>query len=280
MRIKKVFNNNVVLVVNNLREEQVVMGKGIGFNKYPKDIVDTSKIEKRFIFNNKESINDLYILLDRIPLKYIEITSEIIEMGKESIGYDLNDNILITLSDHISYMLKRMDEGMYFRNPLQYEIKQIYPKEYEFSKKAVEYLREKTNKNIPDSEVAFIALHFANAHLETDNMEETLLVTKIIDNILDIMKYNYGTNMNENSFDNTRFISHLRCFIDRQLKKQSVDADTSLLEIVKVKYKDDFKCAENIKNFLEKTYNWNVNENELLYLTLHLNRLSIVENKN
>ena len=45
MRIKKVFNNNVVLVVNNLREEQVVMGKGIGFNKYPKDIVDTSKIE-------------------------------------------------------------------------------------------------------------------------------------------------------------------------------------------------------------------------------------------
>ena len=103
-----------------------------------------------------------------------------------------------------------------------------------------------------------------------------------MENIIEsvIMKYNYGTNMNENSFDNTRFISHLRCFIDRQLKKQSVDADTSLLEIVKVKYKDDFKCAENIKNFLEKTYNWNVNENELLYLTLHLNRLSIVENKN
>ncbi|MFR1824326.1 MAG: PRD domain-containing protein [Clostridium saudiense] len=279
MRVKKVFNNNVVLVVNDLQEEQIVMGKGIGFNKYPKDLIDTSKIEKRFIFNNKQSLNELYILLDRIPLKYIELTSEIIEMGKENIGYDLNDNILITLSDHISYMLKRIDDGLFFRNPLQYEIKQIYPKEYEFSKKAVEYLRVKTNKDIPDSEVSFIALHFANAHLETTNMEETLLVTKIIDNILDIIKYNYGLDMNENSFDNTRFIAHLRCFIDRQLKNQCVDVDTSLLKIIKINYKNDFKCAENIKNFLEKTYNWNVNENELLYLTLHLNRLSIVGNK-
>ncbi len=279
MRIKKVFNNNVVLVVNDLKEEQIVMGKGIGFNKYPKDLIDTSKIEKRFIFNNKESLNELYTLLDRIPLKHIELASEIIEMGKESIGYKLNDNILITLSDHISYMLKRIDEGLFFRNPLQYEIKQIYPDEYKFSKKAVEYLREKTNKDIPDSEVAFIALHFANAHLETANMEETLLVTKIIDNILDIIKYNYGIDMNEYSFDYTRFIAHLRCFIDRQLKNQAVDVDTSLLELVKIKYKDDFKCAEKIKNFLEKTYNWDVSENELLYLTLHLNRLSTISNK-
>ena len=280
MRIKKVFNNNVVLVVNNLKEEQIVMGKGVGFNKLPKDLIDTSKIEKRFIFNNKESLNELYTLLDKIPLNHIELASEIIEMGKEYIGYDLNDNILITLSDHISYMLKRIDEGLFFRNPLQWEIKQIYPEEYEFSKKAVEYLREKTNKDIPDSEASFIALHFANAHLETADMEETLLVTKIIDSVLDIIKYNYGIDMNEYSFDYTRFISHLRCFIKRQLKNQTVDVDTSLLEIVKLKYKNDFKCAEKIKKFLEKTYKWNISENELLYLTLHLNRLSTISKKN
>ncbi|WP_195429048.1 PRD domain-containing protein [Clostridium sp. D46t1_190503_E9] len=279
MRIKKVFNNNVVLVIDDLGKEQIVMGKGIGFQKFPKDLIDSKKIEKRFIFNDKESLNDLYTLLGRIPLNDVELASEIIEMGKEALGYELNDTILITLSDHISYMLKRIDDGLFFRNPLQWEIKQIYPEEYEFSKRAVDYLRVKTGKNIPDSEVAFITIHFANAHLETDNMEETLLLTKIIDSILDIIKYNYGIEMNEYSFDYTRFISHLRCFISRQLKNESVNVDTSLLEIVKIKYPEDFKCAKKIKMFLEVTYKWNISENELLYLTLHLNRLSSISKK-
>lgn len=279
MRIKKVFNNNVVLVIDDLGKEQIVMGKGIGFQKFPKDLIDTNKIEKRFIFNDKESLNDLYTLLGRIPLSDVELSSEIIEMGQEALGYKLNDTILITLSDHISYMLKRIDDGLVFRNPLQWEIKQIYPEEYEFSKRAVDYLRVKTGKDIPDSEAAFITLHFANAHLDTDNMEETLLLTKIIDSILDIIKYNYGIEMNEYSFDYTRFISHLRCFISRQLKNESVDVDTSLLEIVKLKYPEDFKCAKKIKMFLEVTYKWNISENELLYLTLHLNRLSSISKK-
>ena len=110
-------------------------------------------------------------------------------------------------------------------------------------------------------------------------MEETVLLTKIIDSVLDIIKYNYGIDMNEYSFDYTRFISHLRCFIQRQLKNESVNVDTSLLEIVKLKYPEDYKCAKKIKVFLEVTYKWNISENELLYLTLHLNRLSSINNK-
>ena len=278
MRVKKVFNNNVVLVVNDLKEELIVMGKGVGYQKFPRDLIDTNKIEKRFIFNNEESLNEFNTLLSRIPLKDVELASEIIKMGEDALGYKVSDTILITLSDHISYMLKRIDDGLVFKNPLQWEIKQIYPEEYKFSKRAVEYLREKTNKNIPDSEAAFITLHFANAHLEMDNMEETVLLTKIIDSVLDIIKYNYGIDMNEYSFDYTRFISHLRCFIQRQLKNESVNVDTSLLEIVKLKYPEDYKCAKKIKVFLEVTYKWNVSENELLYLTLHLNRLSSINN--
>ncbi|NFG61126.1 MULTISPECIES: BglG family transcription antiterminator LicT [unclassified Clostridium] len=274
MKVKKVFNNNVVLVVNDFDEEQIVMGKGIGYQKYPMDLIEENKIEKKFIFTNDESLNNFDTLVNRIPLSHIELASEIIQMGKEFLSYKLNDTILITLSDHISYMIKRLDEGLVFSNPLQWEIKQIYPDEYKFSQKALDYLKEKTGKNIPNSEVAFITLHFANAHLETKNMEETLLLTKIIDNVLDIVKYNYGIEINEYSFDYTRFVTHLRYFVKRQLTGESVDGDTSLLAIIKLKYADDYNCSVKIKKFLESTYGWKITENELLYLTLHLNRLS------
>ena len=155
MVIKKVFNNNVVFARDNSGQEVILMGKGIGFNKFTKDLVEIDKIEKKFIFNNEESLSELHSLLDRIPLKDVELVSEIIQMGREELGDNLNDSILITLSEHISYMLKRMDEGLVFQSPLQWEIRQIYPNEYNFSKKAVEYLRKKLDKNIPDSEIAF-----------------------------------------------------------------------------------------------------------------------------
>ena len=102
-------------------------------------------------------------------------------------------------------------------------------------------------------------------------------IENIIDNVLDIIKYHYGIEINEYSFDYTRFISHLRCFIKRQLSGENTNVDTSLLDIIKMKYKSDYNCAKKVKNFLEKTYKWKISENELLYLTLHLNRLSNIK---
>lgn len=51
MVIKKVFNNNVVFARDNSGQEVILMGKGIGFNKFTKDLVEIDKIEKKFIFN-------------------------------------------------------------------------------------------------------------------------------------------------------------------------------------------------------------------------------------
>ncbi len=46
MQIAKVLNNNVVVVLDEHRREQVVMGRGLAFQKRPGDVLDDSKIEK------------------------------------------------------------------------------------------------------------------------------------------------------------------------------------------------------------------------------------------
>ncbi|CDL07819.1 Beta-glucoside bgl operon antiterminator, BglG family [Klebsiella pneumoniae IS43] len=48
MQIAKVLNNNVVVVLDEHRREQVVMGRGLAFQKRPGDVLDDSKIEKSF----------------------------------------------------------------------------------------------------------------------------------------------------------------------------------------------------------------------------------------
>ena len=48
MQIAKVLNNNVVVVVDEQQREQVVMGRGLAFQKRVGDSLDESKIENAF----------------------------------------------------------------------------------------------------------------------------------------------------------------------------------------------------------------------------------------
>ena len=49
--VKKVYNNNVVLVINEKGHEEIIMGKGIGFNLRAKETFDEAKlsIDKTFV---------------------------------------------------------------------------------------------------------------------------------------------------------------------------------------------------------------------------------------
>lgn len=276
LTIKKVFNNNVLLVANESGNEEIVMGKGLGFKRKALDTLDEdlSKIDKTFVLEDKTSVKAFQALLERINISEIELASNIIQEGEHELGYKCSDNILLTLSDHIGFMLKRIRQGEVFATPLEWDIQTIYPDEYAYAKKAVSKLKKETGLDIPKQEAAFIALHFINANPEASGMEETLLSTKIIQNVLNITNYYYKKRFDETSYNFSRFVVHIRYFVLRYLHDEVDDDSTSILNVVAIKYQNDYRCALKIKEFLESTYDWKISENELLYLTLHLNRLA------
>lgn len=53
MRIERVYNNNVVQVTDK-HQEEIIMGRGLGFQKKPGDDVDLEKIEKRFVLQETD----------------------------------------------------------------------------------------------------------------------------------------------------------------------------------------------------------------------------------
>ena len=57
MKIEKVLNNNVVQALDN-NVEYIVMGKGLGFQKRVGDLVDKEKIEKTFVLENTEAVEE------------------------------------------------------------------------------------------------------------------------------------------------------------------------------------------------------------------------------
>ena len=74
-----------------------------------------------------------------------------------------------------------------------------------------------------------------------------------------------------------RFITHVRYFVRRQISGETLKVDLEIARVVAEKCPNDYKCAMKIAGFLDRTYGWNVSEGEVLYLTLHLNRINLNE---
>ena len=79
-------------------------------------------------------------------------------------------------------------------------------------------------------------------------MEETILVSKVMQNIINIIKYHYGREFDEQSVYFIRFVTHIRYFVKRQLTDESNPQEpTSLLGVIQLQYKKDYDCALKIK---------------------------------
>lgn len=164
------------------------MGCGLGFQKKIGDTIDRSKIEKIYAIENKNDSNKLMNLLSEIPLEYIQVSNEIISYAKYSLGKRLNDNIYISLTDHISFAIERYKQGLNFKNALLWEIKRFYNHEFLIGKEVLTIIKKRLDIMLSEDEAASIALHIVNAQLNSRDMNDTLDITKMIQNILNIVK--------------------------------------------------------------------------------------------
>lgn len=274
MKIDKIINNNLIRTFDNNGKEVLVMGCGLGFQKKIGDTVDQSKIEKIYAIENKSDSNKLMTLLSEIPLEYIQVSNEIISYAKYSLGKRLNDNIYISLTDHISFAIERYKQGLNFNNALLWEIKRFYNHEFLIGKEALAIIKKRLNIELPEDEAASIALHIVNAQLNSRNMNDTLDITKIIQNILNIVKFHFNIELDEYSLHYERFITHLKFFAQRMLSGKVIKSDdNNFCDMIREQYKDEYLCAEKIKKYIQKEFNHEISDEEMMYLTVHIKRV-------
>lgn len=172
-KITKLINNNIVCSTDSEGNEVILRGLGIGFHKKVNDCIEDERVEKIYKMTNKATSNKLQELLAEIPLEYITVCTEIIEYATKKLNKKLNDNIYITLTDHISFAITRKGKKLEYRNVLLTEIKTFYEAEYEIGVQSLEIIKEKLGVELSYDEAGFIALHIVNAELDTNmgNME-------------------------------------------------------------------------------------------------------------
>lgn len=275
MKVSKVINNNLVRSRDEKDQEILVMGCGLGFKKKVGDEIDQTKVERIYTCNDKVSSNRLISLLEKIPLEHVQVTNEILSYARVALGKKLNENVYITLTDHIDFAINRYKKGMTLRNALLWEIKKFYNHEYLVGKEALAIIERKLGITLPEDEAGFIALHLVNASMDELSMAKTTDMTKMMQNILNIVKYHFGMDLDEYSIHYERFVTHLKFFAQRVLSGIIIeDQDKQFLAVLKEQCKKEYECTEKVKSYVKKEFGTDLTEDEMIYLTIHIKRIT------
>ena len=274
MVIGKILNNNVVVSTNDAGEEVIYMGRGIAFKKKIGDVIDDAFVEKEFVLKDSFTANQFQQLFADIPAEEVEVVKQVVDEAEQVLGVELSPNIYLTLTDHIHYALMRAREGIEIPNPLLFETRKFYPKEYALAAKAVERFEKNFGVSLPEAEKGFIAFHIVNSEQANGTMETTMQAVEIVRDVLAIISRFYGKVFNPDSLNYQRITTHLHYFAQRYLSDDlSGEKDEFLFELIQAKYPKAFQTVQRINEYLIKTYGKPIGESEMIYLTIHIERV-------
>lgn len=275
MQIYKILNNNVAVVLDEHAQEKIVMGRGICFKKKAGDEISPETVDKIFFLSASEANSKFQVLIQDIPLEHIVIGEEIITEARLRLGKKLNDMIYISLIDHVHTSIVRCLDGVTVKNVLLWDIRRFYKDEFQIGLWALERIKEKCKVELPVDEAGFIALHLANAQMDEGVMHNMYEITRIMQEVVNIVKYHFHVEFNEDDVYYYRFITHLKFFAKRLIERKTYeDGDSDdLLDVIKSKYQNAYHCVEKISRFVAKKYEYELSKEEQLYLTIHIERV-------
>lgn len=275
--IKKVLNSSIVLTEGEQGQEFIVMSKGVGYGKRPGETVELTGDSRFFMPVDDVDGRHLLELLDSIPPVYLEMTRMIVEYAKAQ-DFALNEHIFLALTDHLAFAVKRYREHLSLANKMFWEMKTFYPKEYQVGCYALSVVEEKTGITLPQEEAANITFHIINASKDAGLRFDAMRSTRIISETVTTVTYLMKVQLNPDSFHYSRFITHLQFFAERFLTDRMLESpDDFLYTHVEKEYPEAMACGERIRTLLLKEYGNMATNEEIAYLAIHIQRVSVRE---
>ena len=277
MQITKIVNNNIVISEDKNHKEVVLMGKGLGFQKHKGDQIKSSQVEKTYVMKDHGMTQRFQEMLTDIPIERVKICNKIIQYAKDTLQKNINDNIYISLTDHINFAIQRQVQGIQLKNALLWEIKKFYHQEYLMGKYAINLLNEKLGTKFSEDEAGFIALHFVNAEYDT-TINDTFAMTNMIQGILELVKQEMGIEFDEESLHYERFVTHLKFLAQRLYRHELLkDEEIEFAKLMENKYPGEYECSKHIAEYIEKEYGGQISGEEIMFLAIHIKRVCMTD---
>lgn len=279
MIIKKILNNNFILVNGKNGEEMVAMGKGLRFSHKVGDSLTMDDIEKIYTLKDEKNRRDYIRLLEDAPSEYAAVIQDAVEMANRRMSSTLNEQIFVTLFDHLIYALERYEKGIILQNRMLWEIRKFYPKEYLVGNEVLEYINRELGVSLPEAEAGNIAFHLVNAKINIPGNDSAaqngMLMVKMLKDIFQIIQLYYGFKIDEDSLNYSRFVVHMQFFLQRLLEDKMLTEDgISIYQSVVTEGAKAAGCVSQIQKYIRNLLGKEITREEQIYLIVHITRMT------
>ncbi len=277
VKVIKALGNNMVLGRDEEGRECICQGKGIGWQKRRGDLVDSSLIERRFLPENKKESQYFQQLFSEIPEEFWALAEKVVNYGREKYEICVAPRIILPLCDHMAGSVERYRRGVELENPILWDIKRVYPKEFKTGKYALTLLESSFGVKMKEDEAAFLALHFVNAELDTQApglSPDTM--ARMIGRVIELVEQSFQITLNEDDWNYQRFLTHLKFFAQRVANREAgkEDEDEDLYEELVERYPHVHQCVERVADYILIEFHYDVGIDEKLYLMIHVERVT------
>ena len=272
MRIKRLINNNMVVAVVD-DEDVIVLGRGIGFAKKAGDVVPSSNVEQIYRMQDPEHIKYLQKLISDASLEDVRLAIKLATYVKSNYSRPVNETLLIVIMDHVGAAKLRHSKGLDLVNPMLYDIKNIYPEEYEIGLHLLSIIEEDTGMHLLDDEAGFLALNIVNAQTGQD-MGKVMDVTTFVRRVLDVVRAHFSISVSPDSPYFSRFLTHLK-YLAVRILDGTRPVNGVISQILNIQggtdqYEDIQDAINDISNLTETYYGHKLDNDERMYLLVHL----------
>lgn len=273
MKVIKVFNNNVVATLTKDGKEAIVTGPGVGFHKNAGDLVDITKIQKKYVIQEGKQ-KKVYQLMERTPYEYVILAEDILDKIRKELYADVKDSGLIGLTDHIAFAIGREKSGIQLPNLVLNETKWLYPREYKIAEWSLNHIHQKMGIQLPEDEAGYIAIHIINA-ISGKQDEDAMEIVDFTKHILDILQKEMGISLQNDGLDYSRLVTHIKFLAMRIMTKNNSkleNAETIFLELAK-NNSNIKRCIARINVYVKEEFHIALSKDEMVYLTIHILRV-------
>ena len=97
------------------------------------------------------------------------------------------------------------------------------------------------------------------------------MITDVIQKGIEIVKAEYQKALDEKSMHYERFVAHLKFFFSKEMLS---DEEQEFSDLIELKYPREYACARKIADYIEAQYDCTVTKEEIMYLAIHIRRIT------
>lgn len=270
-RVKKVLNHNTVIGIGmDDNWEYLLIGKGIGFGRKVSERIEVPEECTVYSLHEQTQRGSAAELVKSIDPVFLEITEQILKESEKVFG-KIDWAILFPMADHIAYAVKRIRNQEQISNPLTEDIRALFHMEYKTAERIGSVLKERLDVEIDEHEIGYIALHIHSA-IEDENVALSMQIARTVRECIQLVEEETGMKIDTVSLSYNRLMNHVRYMAARAVKgeKLKLNMNDYMLE----KFPDAYRLASTVCGHLEKYLKKPLDEVEIGYLAMHIQRVS------